>query len=158
MADGADADDLALPGELDRPGRDEQVDEGAAPVAAAPLQRPGEADHPSAVGQPGHRNPAVAARARYAARAVIPGLPDRRGIAGAGGGILMILETVPVLPSNARPCARQSTGHYATLPRPCSHARLRNDLGDQATVGVSGQRPLPNFLPGMGVSARIPVA
>jgi hypothetical protein len=36
---------------------DEQVDEGAAPVAAAPLQRPGEADHPSAVGQPGHRQP-----------------------------------------------------------------------------------------------------
>jgi hypothetical protein len=30
----------------------------------------------------------------------------------------MILETVPVLPANARTCIRSSTGHHATMPGP----------------------------------------
>jgi hypothetical protein len=34
----------------------------------------------------------------------------------------MILETVPVPPSNARTCTRTSTGHHATMPRPWGEA------------------------------------
>jgi hypothetical protein len=39
----------------------------------------------------------------------------------------MILETVPVPPSNARTRIRSSTGHQATLPGPCPLMRLAHD-------------------------------
>ncbi len=54
VADRVDADDLAVPGELDRPGDDGDVDEGAGPHPAGPVGGPGEGDLAVVVGEAGH--------------------------------------------------------------------------------------------------------
>src|ERR1022692_4290909 len=47
----------------------------------------------------------------------------------------MILETVPVLPANARTCIRSSTGHHATMPGPWMNGAFPDAL-------VTGYEPL----------------
>src|SRR5215469_7743878 len=54
VPDRVDPDDLAVLGQLDRPGDDGDVDEGAGPHPAGPAGGAGEDDGAVAVGQPGH--------------------------------------------------------------------------------------------------------
>ena len=75
VADRVDADDLAVLGQLHRPRDDADVDGSAGPPAAARVRCPGEADHPAAVGEPGHGQsgggvpgPASHPRLRFAVR------------------------------------------------------------------------------------------
>ena len=55
MADLVNAADLAVRGELDRPGDDGDADGSASPPPLARIRRPGEADHTGAVREQGHR-------------------------------------------------------------------------------------------------------
>lgn len=57
MADRVHPDDLAVLGQLDRPGHDGDVDRLAGPPAAARVRGPGEADRALPVGQPGDGQP-----------------------------------------------------------------------------------------------------
>lgn len=54
VADGVDADDLAVLGQLDRPGDDGHLDRGVGPAAPGAVAGAGEADRAAAVGQAGH--------------------------------------------------------------------------------------------------------
>ena len=57
MADGVDPDELAVPGQLHRPGHDGHVDGGAGPLPPARVAGAGEADHPGTIGQAGDHQP-----------------------------------------------------------------------------------------------------
>jgi hypothetical protein len=57
VADGVDLDDLAVPGELDRPGDDGHADGLAGPHPPGGVGGVGEADHAGGGGEPGDGEP-----------------------------------------------------------------------------------------------------
>ena len=100
VADGVDADELAVFGQLYRPGDDRDVGSGAGPPAAAGIGGAGEADHPGAVGEPGDREPGG-------------GIPCPAGHLGAGQRLAWssrirwawVATTTPACRMSARPPA-----------------------------------------------------